>query len=85
MFRDGDGILDFLDNCPDSANPSQSDRDSDGSGDICDDDTDNDGKLDSADHCTFVPDPNVFNGEYNFTVYRIIYYTNGLCPGYPLN
>jgi lysophospholipase L1-like esterase len=34
--RDGDGIQDEVDNCPDAANPGQEDRDEDGTGDLCD-------------------------------------------------
>ncbi len=34
--RDGDGILNAEDNCPDDFNPDQSDRDMDGIGDVCD-------------------------------------------------
>jgi cysteine-rich repeat protein len=33
--RDGDGVIDGLDNCPDDANPDQADRDDDGVGDVC--------------------------------------------------
>jgi len=32
---DGDGILDYWDNCPYVANPDQADRDHDGEGDAC--------------------------------------------------
>ena len=32
VLRDGDGILDFLDNCPSYANGDQSDIDGDGAG-----------------------------------------------------
>jgi hypothetical protein len=33
--RDGDGVVDGLDNCPVAANPAQEDADSDGKGDAC--------------------------------------------------
>lgn len=36
MDRDGDGVPDAQDNCPDEPNPDQSDRDGDGAGDACD-------------------------------------------------
>src|SRR5581483_4179343 len=41
---DGDGKLDFEDNCPKVANANQLDSDSDGVGDVCDD-------------CPFTPNP----------------------------
>jgi hypothetical protein len=40
------------DNCPDHYNPSQADYDSDGLGDVCDPDDDNDGINDSVDLCS---------------------------------
>jgi sugar lactone lactonase YvrE len=58
---DGDGILDFNDNCPADPNPGQEDMDSDGAGDVCDPcpddpadgcvDRDGDGVTDSIDNC----------------------------------
>ena len=47
---DGDGVLNFVDNCPSVANPGQQDLDSDFLGDVCDPDRDNDGTFD-ADDC----------------------------------
>ena len=37
--RDGDGIADDVDNCPDDYNPDQADDDGDGEGDVCDPDS----------------------------------------------
>lgn len=53
---DGDGLADDADNCPDTANPSQADRDRDGVGEACDDsddrpDADGDGIGDANDAC----------------------------------
>ena len=52
---DGDGIKDDLDNCPAVANPDQEDFDSDGLGDVCDFDDDNDGVPDADDLCPETP------------------------------
>lgn len=55
--RDGDGIPDGTDNCPDDANADQADNDGDGAGNACDpSDRDNDGYLDWDDNC-----PDLFN------------------------
>ncbi len=44
---DNDGINDSADNCPNNANADQLDTDSDGSGNVCDSDDDNDGLPDT--------------------------------------
>ncbi len=52
--RDGDGVLDLDDNCLDIPNPMQTDTDSDGTGDLCDDDDDGDSVVDTNDNCPYV-------------------------------
>jgi hypothetical protein len=54
---DGDGISDEEDNCPNTANNSQSDYDGDGLGNACDSDIDNDGIL-NDDDCAPLNDNN---------------------------
>jgi hypothetical protein len=56
---DGDGILDHLDNCPETANPDQLDSDFDGIGDACNDEIDQDGDewADAIDSCPGVANP----------------------------
>jgi hypothetical protein len=54
--RDGDGIENGSDNCPDLGN-FQTDMDGDGIGDVCDDDMDGDGVLNEADNCPEVANP----------------------------
>lgn len=51
--NDGDGLNDNIDNCPSIANEDQADNDSDGEGDACDTDDDNDGVADTADAFPF--------------------------------
>ena len=48
--KDGDGIKNDVDNCPDKANADQKDTDGDGIGDVCDD-SDGDGIFDDVDNC----------------------------------
>jgi hypothetical protein len=49
--RDGDGLLDLDDNCPNDPNPGQQDADGDDQGDVCDPDDDGDGVNDETDNC----------------------------------
>lgn len=51
--RDGDLLGDVCDNCPDVKNGKQDDTDSDGIGDECDEDLDNDGIPNEEDNCPF--------------------------------
>ena len=39
LAMDSDGVFGYVDNCPNTSNPSQSDTDTDGLGDACDGDT----------------------------------------------
>ena len=60
--RDGDGVNNDVDNCPDVANPDQADSDNDGIGNVCDPnpsspDTDRDGINDDVDNCPDVANP----------------------------
>ena len=52
--RDGDGVLNDADNCPDVFNPSQVDTDGDGLGNACDDDIDGDGIKNVDDPCPMI-------------------------------
>ncbi len=55
--RDGDGVPDTDDNCPEVVNPDQADQDGDGVGDICETDNDDDGVDNEADNCPDVANP----------------------------
>ena len=69
--RDGDGVPDSIDNCPNVPNPNQSDVDGDHVGDVCDNcptvansnqaDTDKDGVGDACDNCPAVANANQSN------------------------
>ncbi|MEE2665627.1 MAG: thrombospondin type 3 repeat-containing protein, partial [Myxococcota bacterium] len=61
--QDGDGVSDHEDNCPATANPSQSDTDSNGTGDACNDfeDTDGDDWANSLDNCPSTANPSQTN------------------------
>ena len=51
-----DGVVEGCDdNCPEDANPDQTDTDGDEMGDACDPDDDNDGVPDGADNCSTRP------------------------------
>lgn len=50
---DGDGIQDFLDNCPIDYNQTQTDSDNDGVGNRCDADFNNDGYVNAQDYILF--------------------------------
>jgi hypothetical protein len=64
---DWDGALDGSDNCPDVANPSQADTDSDSVGDTCDPtptgDTDADGVDNAVDNCPTTANPGQQNAD----------------------
>lgn len=70
---DGDGVPDYLDNCPITPNPAQIDTDGDGTGDDCDNcrftsnadqrDVDNDGIGDNCDNCPAISNLSQVDGD----------------------
>jgi hypothetical protein len=61
--RDGDGVPDDLDNCPNSRNEDQKDSDDDKSGDVCDEDRDGDGFPNTKDNCPDDHQPDQFDQD----------------------
>jgi hypothetical protein len=64
--RDGDGVPNGSDGCPDTADPFQHDCDSDGTGDLCDPDTvdaDGDGADDACDNCLRLSNADQADGD----------------------
>lgn len=62
LDSDSDSIGNNADNCPNVANTDQADLDSDGIGDVCDDDRDGDGVL-NADEVAAGSDPDMFDTD----------------------
>jgi hypothetical protein len=64
---DFDGIIDGLDNCPKIENADQLDANSDGEGNVCDNDSDsdNDGIIDNIDNCPDKNNPNQSDSDNN--------------------
>jgi len=54
LDSDGDGILNQIDNCPNTPNPDQADLDGDGIGNACDTDVDGDSVEDILDNCPLI-------------------------------
>ncbi|RSC95022.1 thrombospondin type 3 repeat-containing protein [Tenacibaculum singaporense] len=61
---DNDGVLNGVDNCPNTANPDQADVDGNGIGDVCQD-TDGDGILDINDNCPTKANPDQADADNN--------------------
>ena len=57
LDRDTDTVLNATDNCPLTANTDQADLNTNGLGDVCDDDADGDGVPDGTDNCPLNANP----------------------------
>jgi len=55
LDQDLDGVTHAVDNCPATPNSDQADTDSDGAGDVCDPNDDNDALPDGQDNCPLAP------------------------------
>jgi hypothetical protein len=66
MDADEDGILDQTDNCPNTPNPDQSDRDGDEIGNACDTDADGDSVEDVSDNCPLISNPDQLDLDGDF-------------------
>jgi hypothetical protein len=64
---DHDGVLNHVDNCPETANPDQADRDGDHVGDACNDANDRDGDewANALDNCSAVPNADQRDSDRN--------------------
>lgn len=60
---DGDGVPDYLDNCPALANPEQVDQDVDGTGNACDGELDGDGVDNEVDNCIDLSNPDQLDSD----------------------
>lgn len=61
---DNDGVLNG-DNCLNNSNPQQEDDDGDGTGNACEDDSDEDGTIDDNDNCRMTPNPDQLDENSN--------------------
>jgi hypothetical protein len=62
---DGDGVNNYIDNCPTIPNSNQADANLDGQGNVCDNnsDSDSDTVMDNVDNCVSIPNQNQANAN----------------------